>query len=303
MTSGPLVSVLVTNHNYARYLREAVDSALRQTYPRVEVVVVDDGSTDGSREILAGYGDRIITHLKTNGGLGSAINAGVERCRGELVALLDADDVFVDKKMARVVEAYVKSPASVLIYHRLQTIDTEGRPHGVPWHRALPSGDVRKAVSDSGGWWPRPTTSAMTFTRAFLERILPLRECGVQGKATWPDAYAGDLAPFFGEIQGLRQTLAMYRVHGKNSQSSVDPKTRVRQVEFEYEQLRSALVRFGQGDPLAPLTRHPGYLECAYGVEPSVKLGSLLGAILRHPSLPLDAKFHGFVRAMRRAVR
>jgi glycosyltransferase involved in cell wall biosynthesis len=67
MSNRPLVSIVVNNFNYERFLREAIDSALAQTYAPVEVVVVDDGSTDSSRDIIASYGDRLIPVLKANG--------------------------------------------------------------------------------------------------------------------------------------------------------------------------------------------------------------------------------------------
>jgi glycosyltransferase involved in cell wall biosynthesis len=297
MRRDPLVSILVTNHNYGRFLHAAIDGALGQSYARTEVVVVDDGSTDASRQILAGYGDRLVVHLKDRGGHASAINAGVARCRGDLIAFLDSDDMFFPHKVDRVVEAHLRSPKAVLIYHQLLTMDALGRTRGRPWNQTVWSGDVRRVVSGAGGWWPRPTTSAMTFTRAFLERILPIRECAEQGRATWPDAYAGDLAPFFGELRGLREPLALYRVHGTSSQADCDAARRVQQIRFEYDQLRDALLRFGSGHLLAPLTRSPAYVECAYGVEPSVTVGDLLRATLAHPTLSLEAK----VLALRRA--
>ena len=74
--SNALVSIIVNNYNYQRFLTEAIDSALKQTYCNTEVIVVDDGSTDGSLEIIASYGRRIIPLLKGNGGQNSALNAG-----------------------------------------------------------------------------------------------------------------------------------------------------------------------------------------------------------------------------------
>src|SRR6266446_10892486 len=91
--SNDLASVIVNNYNYARFLREAIDSALDQTYRNTEVIVVDDGSTDGSREIIASYGDRIIPVLKENGGQNSALNAGFLLSRGNVMLVLDSDGV------------------------------------------------------------------------------------------------------------------------------------------------------------------------------------------------------------------
>lgn len=74
----PLASIIIDNYNYGRFLADAINSALAQTYQHTEVIVVDDGSTDNSREIISQYGDRIRPVLKENGGQGSAFNAGFE---------------------------------------------------------------------------------------------------------------------------------------------------------------------------------------------------------------------------------
>src|SRR5882757_8265902 len=101
-----LVSVIINNYNYGRFLGAAIGSALDQDHPAVEVVVVDDGSTDDSRAIIAGYGDRLVAVLKHNGGQGSAFNAGVAASRGEILCFLDADDWFLPGKLRRVVEVF-----------------------------------------------------------------------------------------------------------------------------------------------------------------------------------------------------
>lgn len=298
----PRVSVLIANYNYGRFLRDAVGSALAQAYPRVEIVVVDDGSTDDSREILAGYGKRIVTVLKANGGHASAINAGVARCQGELVALLDSDDVFLPGKIERVVRAYRRSPRAVLIHHRLRTIDALGAPRGFGWPRDVWSGDVRERTARTGGWWPRPTTSAMTFARSFLQRILPMREDSEPGQAIWPDAYAGDLAPFFGEIIGIPEVLTHYRVHGDNSQARFDAGKQLRQIEFEHHQLREALARLGRPDSLASIDHHLAYLESACGRRPGVSVGRVLSAILTCPGLSVSGRLHAALRVGRGAA-
>src|SRR5207302_8959186 len=88
-------SIIVNNYNYERFLSEAIDSALKQTYRNTEVIVVDDGSTDGSLEIIASYGHRIIPLLKGNGGQNSALNAGFSLSRGDVILFLDSDDVLL----------------------------------------------------------------------------------------------------------------------------------------------------------------------------------------------------------------
>jgi glycosyltransferase involved in cell wall biosynthesis len=94
LMSRPLASILINNYSYARFLDETINSALSQNYPRKEIIVVDDGSTDNSREIISRYGDRIIPIFKENGGQASAVNAGVARCHGDILCFLDSDDFF-----------------------------------------------------------------------------------------------------------------------------------------------------------------------------------------------------------------
>jgi glycosyltransferase involved in cell wall biosynthesis len=106
MKSNPLVSIIINNYNYDRFLAEAIDSALNQTYTDIEVIVVDDGSTDNSHKIISSYGDRIIPVLKSNGGQCSAINAGFSVCKGEIICFLDADDVFHNEKVATLVRLF-----------------------------------------------------------------------------------------------------------------------------------------------------------------------------------------------------
>src|SRR5260370_31944470 len=89
-TGLALVSIIIPNYNYGRYLRIAIDSALAQTYAPVEVLVVDDGSTDNSREVIESYGDRIAPIVKANGGHGSALNAGDAASSGNTVTFLHA---------------------------------------------------------------------------------------------------------------------------------------------------------------------------------------------------------------------
>lgn len=107
-----LISVIIPAYNSERYLRAAVDSALSQTYAPVEVVVVNDGSTDGTATILAEYGDRIRAISQRNGGSSAACNAGVAAARGKWVAFLDADDEWLPRKLELQMERCGASPIS-----------------------------------------------------------------------------------------------------------------------------------------------------------------------------------------------
>ncbi len=123
----PLASIIITNYNYGRFLPEAIDSALNQNYQPLEVIVVDDGSTDGSQQIIANYGKQIIPLLKENGGQGSAFNAGFAKSRGEVICFLDADDVLLPSAIARAVEL-LRDPNIVQVHWPFYAIDAVGKP-------------------------------------------------------------------------------------------------------------------------------------------------------------------------------
>ena len=106
----PLVSIIIPAYNVEEWVAEAVDSALAQTYPRVEVVVVNDGSTDGTAEIIARYGDRIVVVDQQNRGLGAARNSGLRASHGELIGLLDADDIWLPERLDAVVPLLLARP-------------------------------------------------------------------------------------------------------------------------------------------------------------------------------------------------
>ncbi len=120
MPDRPLVSILINNYNYGKFLAEAFDSALAQTYDRCETIVVDDGSTDNSPEIIASYGDRIVPIFKTNGGQASAFNAGFAASSGDIICFLDADDVFLPEKAAAIASVAIDNPDTHWFYHSLQ---------------------------------------------------------------------------------------------------------------------------------------------------------------------------------------
>jgi glycosyltransferase involved in cell wall biosynthesis len=120
-----LVSVVITAYEIAEYLPMAIDSALEQTYPHVEVVVVNDGSTDGTAEILAGYGSRIVTITQENRGLASARNTGILAARGGYIALLDGDDLWLPTRLEHLVAVLEADPELGMATSDLYVIDED----------------------------------------------------------------------------------------------------------------------------------------------------------------------------------
>jgi glycosyltransferase involved in cell wall biosynthesis len=126
---NPKVSIVIPVYNGSNYVKEAIDSALSQTYDNVEVIVVNDGSTDGGKtdEICESYGDRIRYFLKENGGVASALNMGIEKMEGEYFSWLSHDDVYYPEKVEKQVEALSKlKNKRAIIYSKYEIIDVLG---------------------------------------------------------------------------------------------------------------------------------------------------------------------------------
>jgi hypothetical protein len=230
------VDIVITNLNYGRFLAAAVDSALAQARPGVRVIVVDDGSDDDSREILSAYEGRIEVILKEQGGQASALNAGIARCSGDILLVLDADDVLRPQAADRVAAAFAADPDLVKVQFRMAVIDAEGRPTGVkkPFEYLLaPSGDVRRAelaFPFDLAWLPGGGTA---FRLSSLRDLLPIPEadyprCG----ADW---YLVHLSALSGSAAALDEICAEYRIHGDNGYE-------LDQSRLDLDHVRDAIV-------------------------------------------------------------
>ena len=211
-----LASVVVNNHNYGRFLAEAVESALEQTHPQTEVVVVDDGSTDDSRAVLERFRDDVEVVLKENGGQRSAFNAGLARSRGELVCFLDADDALDPTAIERAVELAAE-PGVSKVQWPLRGVTADGSETGdlFPPVR-LDDGSLRERVlRDGPDCSPAPPTSGNAWSRGFLERVMPMPEVAANHR-NHADAYLFALALLFGEVRAIQEPLGSYRLHGDN---------------------------------------------------------------------------------------
>jgi glycosyltransferase involved in cell wall biosynthesis len=209
----PLVSIIIDNFNYARFVRAAIDSALAQTYAPIEVIVVDDGSTDNSRDLISSYGSRVSAVFKPNGGHASAFNAGFRASRGSIVMFLDADDALRPTAVEEVVRAW--HPGTAKAQFVLAHIDADGHALGaiVPYSPAqMLDGNIRASILEAGGYVGVPT-SGNAFARTVLDRILPLSESQWRQAA---DTSLEIIAPFLGDVVSLRKTLGCYRVHEAN---------------------------------------------------------------------------------------
>jgi glycosyltransferase involved in cell wall biosynthesis len=208
-----LATIVVGNYNYERFLAAAIDSALEQSYAPLEVIVVDDGSTDGSRNIIAGYENRIRAIYQKNGGQGAAYNAGWLAARGAFVLFLDSDDVLEREAMRKVVDAFMHSDA-VKVQFYLRQVDRELKPLGY----LLPSYDFprmppREQIA-AYGYYVSPPASGNAYRKSFLDEIMPIADEELYRQAT--DGYTTGLAGMAGKIATIAEVLGLYRVHGDN---------------------------------------------------------------------------------------
>lgn len=210
------VSIVITNYNYARFLADAIDSALNQSYQNVEVIVVDDGSTDASREVIAGYRQRIVSVFKENGGQASAFNAGFHLSQGDVVVFLDADDVLQHDIVERVVAVFRHDPEIARVQYRMEVINACGHPTGmiVPSsYLPLPNTDFRQdlmGLINYASWSP---TSGNAFAAWTLRHILPMPEPAFRICA---DYYLSRVNALLGPVRSLDEVGAYYRYHGEN---------------------------------------------------------------------------------------
>lgn len=209
----PLVSIVVTSYNYGRYLTECLDSALAQTHPAMEIVVVDDGSSDNSPEIIRGYRDRLKSVLKSNEGPASSWNLGFTLSRGEFVLFLDSDDVLLQTAVATALPFFDDRDV-VRVQWPLFQIDGESRRTGglIPGSE-LHEGNLREALLRNGpASYMSAPTSGNLWRRSFLDQVLPVPP----DFKLMCDAYLMTMSPLHGRIKSLREPLALYRTHGKN---------------------------------------------------------------------------------------
>ncbi len=218
----PPISVVLATYNHGTFVTAAIESVLDQTFPRseLEIIVVDDGSTDDTRARLDRYGDAIRYIHKENGGQASAWNVGLAQSRGEIIAFLDSDDTWYRDKLVQVVGEFEKSPAVDVVSHRLTVINDRGLAIGeAPEFSTHPAGEGdRRPLQNYLQGKPAvlPPTSGIAVRSACLARLAPIPEefCG-GSRGPGPDLFLAYLLPFYArEFFFIPRPLGNYRIHG-----------------------------------------------------------------------------------------
>jgi hypothetical protein len=208
----PLVSVLIDTYNHERFIEEAIQSVLAQDFPASEreILVVDDGSTDRTPEILARFASQIRVLRKPNGGQASAFNHGIPQCRGELIAFLDADDWWAPNKLTQVTNVLTANPEIGFVGHGIVNVF----PDGLRLTDSLRDGFDFQANDLPGAHLFRRRcsfmgTSRMTIRRTLVQRIVPVPpEIRIQA-----DEFIYTLATVLMPARILPEALTFYRIH------------------------------------------------------------------------------------------
>jgi glycosyltransferase involved in cell wall biosynthesis len=213
------LSILINNYNYADYLSACIDSALAQTYSDLEIIVVDDGSTDGSRAILAGYGDAVHTVLKENGGQASSFNAGFAASSGDVVMLLDSDDAFLPGKATEVAKLMVDSALGWCFDH--VTTDPDAR---IADKQVVRAADYRTSMRE--GRFPHVPipTSGLSFRRDLLSQVFPMPTAR---DVVLSDNYLKFAATFLSPGIVVESPLTFQRIHGANRYTGANMRHRL----------------------------------------------------------------------------
>ena len=211
----PFVSILIDTYNHERFIAHAISSVLAQDYPADcrEIVVVDDGSTDKTLEILRNFGEQVRIIAKSNGGQASAFNAGIPQCRGEIIFFLDGDDWWLPGKLRRIASLMTADPLVGAVGHAITECFDNGAEHLV-----APVSQVRFRLDSVGSAdFFRLNrcyfgTSRLTLRASLARKILPVPEALVFEA----DEYLFTLAPALADALLLPDPLTCYRLHSAN---------------------------------------------------------------------------------------
>jgi glycosyltransferase involved in cell wall biosynthesis len=298
------VSVIISNYNYARYLGKAIDSVVAQTYEDFELVVVDDGSIDNSRDVIHEYEQKyptvISSVLQPNGGQASAFNAGFDVSKGDIICFLDADDTWYPNKLAKVVQAFSNPDVIGVMNQDNHTDQNDVVTDPRPYPKEMPSGDISSYIVSTGGMWCFAGTSGLSYRRSALKKIFPINP------KTWricADGAVAYPAAFLGRIEVVFEVLGSYRLHGSNNHSNAvqngdEGHITLASIEMTNEYINAFLERIGRPERVN-LQDNLSYRRRAYYLHrrfnPVEAIG-ICGLILRTPLYKGSVRYVFLVR-------
>ncbi len=237
------LSIVIGNHNYADFIENAIRSALDQDYADKEVIVVDDGSTDASREIIERWRHAVKIIFKDNAGQISAYNAGLSEVTGDVVIFLDSDDLLDRDVGSRIVAEFADARVAK-VHFRMRLVDRAGRELGGAIPSRLDSGDLGDRLRVRGEMYLSAPGSGNAYRVELLRRLAPLPESPTDHVGA--DFYAIYGISLLGEVRSLgTQTHGSYRVHRDGSRNALsfgnaaqDPEA-ISRMKKRYDRLRT----------------------------------------------------------------
>lgn len=222
MIDIPSISVIIPTHNYGAFIGDAIESIFAQDYPQksIEIIVVDDGSTDNTREVVQKYTGRVTYFHSERKGVAAARNRGVSLAKGQIIAFLDADDIWVSVRTKRVVEAFAQHAGIGIVFHNFDVIDSGGRSLYKDFSETFYPQRNRRGplLSDIIKGKIFCGASSFSFRSALLKEICPIPEDIRRGV----DFYLTAIAACYAQAWYLPETLGLYRLHNKNLTSLVN---------------------------------------------------------------------------------
>ena len=207
---GPKVSVIITNYNYAQYVAQAINSVLNQTYSNIEVIVVNNGSTDNSLEILQAYGNQIHLVDQQNAGQSGARNSGLRQATGDIIGFLDADDIWEPSKIEKQLQLISKD--SELIYCGISILDDNSQEDFSTQLPQFRGSCVSAFLNHPGVSIVLSGESTAIFTRKLLERVGDF-DLSLNSAAGW-DFFRR--CSKYTNFDFVPEALTKYRLHASN---------------------------------------------------------------------------------------
>jgi glycosyltransferase involved in cell wall biosynthesis len=262
----PKLSVLIDTYNHERYIEQAVVSVIEQDFPPsdYEIVVVDDGSTDRTAEIVRKFAPRVRLISKQNGGQATAFNAGVRELRGEIVSFLDGDDWFAPGKLVRVMEALESNPHATAVGHGYYEFNEEGGGQTsvrLPKNTKLLNLDTPEAARDAYLAWAFLLMGALTVRKKVLDQSVPVPEA-LKFCADVPIVTAA----LAGGVSLIAEPLFYYRHHSDNlfvvrEENEDKLRRRAEMTELAFELTEPLTMRMGVRRESVAAFLYPKWVE------------------------------------------
>jgi len=244
LPENPLVSVLIANYNYGQYIGEAIESVLNQTYQNFEIIICDDGSTDDSRSIiekLSSQEPRIHAKFQSNQGVAAALNTAFQVSKGQILSLLDADDIFLPEKLEITRQSFLASEKVGLSAHKVIPVDSQRNIINTPIPNKVEHGYNALNIIAKGGDAALPPASGLSFRVEVAQKIFPLPVQIKRGV----DSYLRFCASILSEVFGIQKVLAYYRIHNKNiTATKTFTRERLESLIQDYQTLYHYYVSF-----------------------------------------------------------